>query len=445
MRDYLFLAILFSSLPFCFARPYFGILMWSWVSFMSPQRFAWTLSVRFFSVGQYIGAATLAGFLLTRDRERLPVVWETVMLLIVWAFYTLTSFTALTDFAWDKWSQTTKILLFIFLSIVLCMDRKKIKTLMLVVAFSIGFYGFKGTIFSFTTGGEFLVWGPEATFIEDNNDLGLALLMVTPIFLYLARVETNKRLRVTLYVFTVSAIVATLFTYSRGAFLGVIALMAVLILKSNKKLPALFLVVFGIIAMLLFAPEKWFGRMNSIDDYKTDGSAMGRLNAWRFAINLALDRPFVGGGFNASQRYIFERYAPDPYDFHSPHSIYFEVLGEHGFPGLILFMLLLFGSIMSMRTVKKTYRYIPSMEWVVHYSDMIQLSLIAYMVSGAFLGRAYFDLYYQILGFAVIVKTLAKREYEELYWSSLSNDGADWRLLSEAAAEPASSAINGRS
>ena len=43
---------------------------------------------------------------------------------------------------------------------------------------------------------------------------------------------------------------------------------------------------------------------------------------------------------------------------------------------------------------------------------MIELSLIAYMVSGAFLGRAYFDLYYHMISIVVILKFLAKKEYD---------------------------------
>ena len=63
---------------------------------------------------------------------------------------------------------------------------------------------------------------------------------------------------------------------------------------------------------------------------------MGRINAWTMALNLAKDN-FFGGGFSIYESAVFARYAPDP-EARAAHSIYFQVLGEHGFVGLFLFL-----------------------------------------------------------------------------------------------------------
>ena len=94
-----------------------------------------------------------------------------------------------------------------------------------------------------------------------------------------------------------------------------------------------FAVLFALVVFPVI-PEKWHERMSTIGTYQEDRSAMGRVNAWHFAFNLASERPLTGGGFSAFTNDLFIRYAPDPFDVHDAHSIYFEVLGEHGFLAL---------------------------------------------------------------------------------------------------------------
>ena len=60
---------------------------------------------------------------------------------------------------------------------------------------------------------------------------------------------------------------------------------------------------------------------------------MGRINSWHMAFNVANDRPLVGGGFELYTPKTFARYAPNPEAIHSAHSVYFQILGEHGYVG----------------------------------------------------------------------------------------------------------------
>jgi len=357
MRTFIVLTIILGSLPFCFARPYIGIFMWAWISYMNPHRLTWSHAVKYFPVAQYVGIATLLGYLFTKERDKLPLEREVMLLMLLWAFYTFTSCFGLSASVWNEWSRTSKILLFTFMTIILCIDKQKIKSLLLIIAFSIGFYGIKGTIFSVLTGGDNRVWGPEDSFIEDNNDLGLALLMVMPILLYISKMEENKKLQLLLRISFCSCVVAALFTYSRGTFLGLVVLFIALLYKSQKKVLSALFVGIAIACAVMFVPEKLVNRMESIKTYQQDRSAMGRINAWHFAWNLALDRPFVGGGFGVSEKRIFQLYAPDPLDFYASHSIYFEVLGEHGFVGLGLFLALLISSILSVKKLKKNFLF----------------------------------------------------------------------------------------
>ena len=96
------------------------------------------------------------------------------------------------------------------------------------------------------------------------------------------------------------------------------------------------MILFGtLVSAIMFMPDVWETRMSTIETYEEDGSAMGRINAWTMAYNLANARPIVGGGFEIYTRRMFQQYAPDPEDVHSAHSIYFQMLGEHGYVGLV--------------------------------------------------------------------------------------------------------------
>jgi probable O-glycosylation ligase (exosortase A-associated) len=146
--------------------------------------------------------------------------------------------------------------------------------------------------------------------------------------------------------------------------------------------------------------------MNTIQTYEQDGSAMGRINAWKMAWNLALDRPLTGGGFETFTPQVFRKYAPDPENIHDAHSNYFEMLGEQGFIGLGLYLLLIASCIIRLRFLKSRIRRDPALQWAQHYPDMLQVSIFAYVIGGAFLGRAYFDMFYQLVGAMVILNRL---------------------------------------
>jgi putative inorganic carbon (HCO3(-)) transporter len=163
-----------------------------------------------------------------------------------------------------------------------------------------------------------------------------------------------------------------------------------------------------------FMPEKWVERMWSIQKYDQDASALGRINAWMMAVNLANDRPLVGGGFEIYNEKVFSRYAPDPSDIHAAHSIYFQILGEHGYVGLALFLLLWFLVWRDASWIIRQSRSLGELRWAFDLARMIQLSLVAYAVGGAFQNQAYFDLPYELLIALVLTRQLVEKEVKSL-------------------------------
>jgi len=154
-------------------------------------------------------------------------------------------------------------------------------------------------------------------------------------------------------------------------------------------------------------PEQWRDRMSTIETYQNDSSAMGRIVTWKMAMNLADHNP-LGGGFEMWSEQTFERYSPEKTDPHDGHSIYFKVLGEHGWPGLALF---LFIGLSAWRTASSVIKRFGKDENLASLSDlarMTQVSLAAFAVGGAFLGLSYFDLYWNLVSILVVAKSLVE-------------------------------------
>lgn len=392
-------------------RPWLGILVFSWVGYMNPHRYCWG-PAHDFPFAQIVAVATLAGFFFTRDKDRLHFERESVLILLLWIVFTVTTFSAVYhDSAWLMWQKTSKVLLMVLLTIPLIIDREKLRHLLLTIALSLGLLGAKGGIFSIMTAGSYNVRGPDDSFISGEGDFGLALNMTLPLLFYLAKNETNKNLKIVLYVTFVLSIVSVIFTYRRGAFLALAAVLFLLLVKANRKMWAALVLAVGVLIGSYAVTDKWTERMGTIETYEEDASSMGRVNAWKTAWNVAKDRPFSGVGFDGLTGWVVDTYSPSPGQTASDvHSIYFEVLGEHGFIGFGLFVLMLMTALLSTRRIKKDFSTSPDHQWLCNYADMIQISIIAYMVGGAFLGRAYFDLFYHLVAITVVIKVLAYKE-----------------------------------
>lgn len=411
MRDILVALLVYGTLPIAILRPHVGILCYVWIGLMNPHRLSWRMYDA--PVGMAAALATLVGTVLAGQIRAIPL-RSTTYLLALWLLYTtLTTYGALSGAdAWVEWNRFSRIILMCFVAMMLLQERARLEQFLWICMASIGFYGVKGGLFSLATGGNYRVWGPDGSFITGNNELALAELMVLPLMLYFAHRAKRHWVRVLHWGCFVLTTISILFSYSRGAFLGFGALAFVMIVRSRYRVPALGMAVLLVALLFAVAPASWTERMFSIKDYQEDASAMGRINAWSFAANLAADRVF-GGGFRTFTREWFIVYAPNPTDVHDAHSIYFEVLGEQGYPGLAVFLAILGTTLWRLERLRKRGGGEQARVWYAELAEMLQFSILAYAVGGAFLGLAYFDLPYYLVIAALLLEFVADREPPE--------------------------------
>ncbi|HVH72103.1 MAG TPA: O-antigen ligase family protein, partial [Candidatus Dormibacteraeota bacterium] len=207
-------------------------------------------------------------------------------------------------------------------------------------------------------------------------------------------------------------------TYSRGGQVGLIAVLIVISLRSRYKAPALACLALAALLITTLAPASWMARMTGIAEGNLDESAEGRLVAWGFEWNVAKAYPLTGSGFSGyTSESLYARYEPRALPkgakILAPHSSYFQVLGEQGFVGLLLFMVLIGCCLLTLTSLRRRARQMPGCSWVVNCSRMLDTSFLGYLVSGAFLGRAYFDLLYFIVAAVVLLK---------IHWTSLKEE-----------------------
>ena len=278
---------------------------------------------------------------------------------------------------------------------------------------SIGFYGIKGGIFTIATGGSSRVLGPAGGFIEGNNEIALALVMAIPLMNYLRIVATRQWIRSGMLGAILLSAVAAIGTQSRGALLAISAMGLVLWIRADRKILTGAIVAFVAVALFTFMPDAWEQRMSTIPTYEQDGSALGRINAWWMTFSLANDR-FFGGGFEIYTPQLFAKYAPYPDNLLVAHSIYFSVLGEHGYIGLLLFLTVWWLAFRTAGRIRKDTRKREDTQWAYHLAGMCQVSLVGYAVGGAFLSLAYFDLPYNILIILVVtLRWLHEKRWEK--------------------------------
>jgi len=409
MRDIVLTLVILGLVPVALMRPWIGILVWNWIGLMNPHRLTWGFAYNM-PFAQIMGLAAFVGFFFSKEPKRFPVNAVTVVLLMFIAWMCFTTLFALNPAsATEHLSKVLKVQAGVILGLFLLQTRERIQWLVWTIVISIGFYGVKGGIFTLRGGGGEKVLGPGGSFIEGNTEIGLALVMMLPLMRYLQLTSDHRWIRFGLVVAMILTGIAALGTQSRGAFLAAGAMVAFLWLKSEKKLVPGIVIATAAALTLMFMPDTWWARMETTLNYQQDGSAMGRINAWHFAFNLAMDRPIVGGGFNTFTPQLFYTYAPDPTRFHDVHSIYFEALGEHGFVGLALFLLLM---VLTWRTGSRLMRLAkaPEHAWARQLGAMAQVSLIGFWTGGAFLGLAYFDGYYVIISIIVLTRTVLDRD-----------------------------------
>lgn len=442
MRDLLLTATILGAIPFALRNPFYGLLLWVWLGIMNPHRL--TYGFAYYLPWSLLAAAVLFIGILLNIKKLYPfpknAVTTTMILFILWIGVS-PFFSFHPEFEFSPWSRAFKIQMMVLIGFLVVRERHHLNLLTTILALSIGFFGIKGGIFTLVKGGAFRVWGPEGSFIYDNNTLALAVIMVIPLFRYLQLEYDNKWIKRGCIAAMLLCMASALGSQSRGALLAIVGMVVFLWAKSPGKAKLGILLLIATPALILMMPESWFERMGTISNYQEDTSATGRINAWWTAWNVAVDRFPIGAGFNMYEPDVFIRYAPNPLAIHAAHSIYFQVLGEHGFIGLVLFFTIFTFAWRAGSRVIKSAKSDPTLAWAGNLAGMCQVSLVGYAVGGAFLSLTYFDLPYYVVLILVVLEVHVKKQLADIASTNSSQTSAVDKLKTNSARKLSPSSI----
>jgi O-antigen ligase len=184
-----------------------------------------------------------------------------------------------------------------------------------------------------------------------------------------------------------------------------IAVLAVLMLRDVKR-RVLYLAGAGLLALAAvpFLPQSFTSRMETIQGYQADQSANTRLAVWAWTLDYVQTHPF-GGGFEAYRQNRIQVQTVDERvsgefqlvnarteadEGRAWHSAYFEMLGEQGWPGLFLFLLIHGVGLARMELLRRRYRgRTDDMAWVSPLAAALQNFQLVYLVGGLFVAIAF--------------------------------------------------------
>ncbi len=415
MRDMAIFALLTSMLPLAMARPFVGVLLWSWVSFMYPHRITWGFATDM-PWGMMVALATFMGCVIAGEPKRFPP-GLTAKLIV--AFLGITAVTSLLALApspdmYARWEQVVKVFLMLLVTLSLLTSRVRIHALIWMITISLGYYGIKGGGFAILTGGAYRVWGPPGSLINDNNNCAAAMLTVLPLMNYLRQQSADRRLRIGILGVIVLTTFAVVGSQSRGALLGLLAAAGFMWTKTRNKIVSGVAIVMLMGAVAAFMPQSWYDRMHTIQTYADDlDPTNNRLFLWETGWKLALARPLTGVGFYGTYvPSVVSRYVPGA-AARSLHSVWFETMAEHGFPGFFIWAAFPVVAWLNARWIIRKAAAVADLQWAVDLARMGQVSVLAFLGSGTFLPLMYYDVYFTVMAAIAATRIVVERQLAE--------------------------------
>jgi putative inorganic carbon (HCO3(-)) transporter len=391
--------------------PFYALLFYLWNAYFRPDYWVWNDIVMSLRLSLILGAflvltslTSLANFRTNR------LVWLVLLFFLQSAISVLTSeYEAL---AMPFWIEFLKVIVVTLLITVLVNSPDRFRLTLTVIAYSLGFEAAK-------QGWAQLVLNPGATnnnphvMLGDNNGVALGMMMLIPIFIALSQTTDNRWEKYVHRFFIGGVVYRGISTYSRGGFLSAAVVGMVSLWRSKHKVRTI--VAVGILALTISSvmPQTFWDRMNTItaSGDERDDSAQFRLYFWGLAIDMARDHPVLGVGFN-SYRYAFGRYH-DEGGQRAVHSIWFGVLSELGYPGLILFVAILLTAIQTCHRIRRQAAA-RGLTNIAAYASHLQTSVVVFMVGGSFLNLQYLELLWHIIGLTVALDHICARATADL-------------------------------
>lgn len=422
MSDLLITLAFIGFLAFGLISPFFLSLGYVWVDTFYPQFVARGM-LGSVPVSFIMGAAAVGSYLLMdrRSPPRLGLLFALYLALAAWITLT-TTWAVLPGAAWVKWDVSFKTLMFAAFIPFVIRSRIQIEAFVQVLLFS--------------TAAHLLPWGAKTLLTGGGYDRSLGLLdsnqmplsessvvsavciMFVPLLVVLARhnriIPPGRLPRLLFYGLIANFLIGSVGTFARTALVGLAVMGGGMLWRSKRK--AGFAVAGAVALGLMFAvtSDKWTARVSTIGDYQTEGSALVRTLVWQWTWDFAKEHP-LGGGFEVymTNRIVLPATNPDGEAIvengRAFHNIFFAVLGEHGYPGLALYLSIMGVSLLGLQATRRTLRGLPEHAWCYEMAGALQISMATLLICANFVDISFNGLLWEMLALSVCLREYARR------------------------------------
>ena len=436
MRDLAFLAFLCALIGMGFRRPFIFVLTYVYIDIVAPQRLTYFL-LNSVPVSQIAVGLAVLGWALADDHKNTRFTFRQAVMVIFLIYCGVT--TTMADFpleAMDKWSWVWKSLAFaIFLPLTLT-TRLRIEALALFMTLSASAIIIVGGIKTVASGGGYGVLNLMVTNnvgLYESSSISMAAICIIPIILFLRKnsliFPNDWRVNSFCAALILACLLIPVGTQTRTGLIC-IAVLALLALRSTKR-RGLYVALMGaaVLVAIPMLPDSYSARMGTIKGYKGDQSAATRIAVWQWTLDYVAEHP-LGGGFDAyrGNRIRFETVTTQESGGQTDveasvvedkarayHSAYFEVLGEQGYPGIILWLTIHVVGLFRMEILRRRYRKRAEQngQWIGSLAEALQHAHIIYLAGAAFIGVAYQPFIYLLVGIQLGLDSYANRRDAE--------------------------------
>ena len=447
IHDLAFVGFLGIFFALAFRRPFLFILSYVYIDIVSPQRLTYLLlnavPISLIAVALAVGSWALIDD--KKDSRVAPRQFAMVALL-AWCAFTTTK----ADFpveALDKWDWVWKCLAFAAFLPLTLRTRLRIEALLTFMILSAASIIIVGGIKTLAGGGGY---GELNLMVQNNSGLyegstiSTVAIAIIPAILWLEKYGTifpdGWKRKLFCYALVFACLLIPIGTSTRTGLLC-IGLLAVLMLRNSKRkfLYLAMVAAIGLVAMP-FLPKSFTDRMSTIKTYQQDESAATRVAVWQWTWEYVKQHP-MGGGFEMyRQNHI--RYDIVKTDgtadnakldttltvdrARAYHSAYFEMLGEQGWPGLILWLLISVGGLIRMEVIRQRYKKAgEDYAWVTPLASALQAGQLLYMLGACFIAIAFQPFIFQLIGAQIGLDTYLKRRRAEESFRPMRRARAD--------------------
>lgn len=443
MLDLLLLFIFLLFFIIGLKRPYIAFMGYTWVDTIRP----WQLShgfLRGWSLSMLMTVVCLLSLLINIRKlrwYRSNIIVALMLLFFIWI--TVSTFYLGPLFPMDavkRWGFNYKVLLISILVPLAINKCRHLEALILVWLFTISFFilsiGPKAIMGGAGYGRDLLIGGGNS-YLAESSTLASIAVGIIPILLFIRGHSILFRgIWFSQYLW-IGMIINSVFTaigsFARTGIVGFLVYVLLTVWKTKHKVLISLLILVLAFGLYQVVPDSYKARMDTIKSPTEESSAQGRILVWRWTLDFIKRYP-LGGGFESYQanRGKWGNYAGgdagyliDDRKAKAHHSIYFNLLGDLGYPGLIIYLLILFFVFNKLRFIRVMSESLHSSNasWMHFLAKASSTTLIILHVCGAFINVAFYPFF--IYFFITVTLSLEKVYYSELEQIVLSEDADD--------------------